>query len=190
MAKQLDRILVVDIECTCWEGNPRPGQTSEIIEVGVCLLDPRTGQRDEQESLLVRPTTSTVSAFCTRLTTLTQEQLEREGVSYMDACNWLRKKWMGHRRTWASWGDFDRRVFLEQCQARGVPYPFGPTHLNVKNLFALMRGEERELGLPQALERLGIPFEGTLHRGHDDAWNIAGVLATLLRSCPSPPGSS
>ena len=39
MARKLDRILVVDIEATCWEGNPPPGQTSEIIEIGLCVLD-------------------------------------------------------------------------------------------------------------------------------------------------------
>lgn len=179
MAKQLDQVLVVDIESTCWEGDPRPGQVSEIIEVGVCLLDPRSGERSGRESLLVRPTSSTVSAFCTRLTTLTQEQVDR-GVSFMDACNWLRKKWMGQRRTWASWGDYDRRMFERQCREREVPYPFGPTHLNVKNLFALRHHLEREIGLEGSLERLGLAFEGTPHRGHDDAWNIAAVLGTLL----------
>ena len=37
MARKLDRILVVDIEATCWEGNPPPGQTSEIIEIGTFM---------------------------------------------------------------------------------------------------------------------------------------------------------
>ena len=39
MARKLDRILVVDVEATCWEGDPPPGQTSEIIEIGLCVLD-------------------------------------------------------------------------------------------------------------------------------------------------------
>jgi inhibitor of KinA sporulation pathway (predicted exonuclease) len=34
--------------------------------------------------------------------------------------------------------------------------------------------------MPQALEMLGIKLEGTHHRGHDDAWNIAGILTMLL----------
>lgn len=29
MARKLDQILVIDVEATCWEGNPPPGQTSE-----------------------------------------------------------------------------------------------------------------------------------------------------------------
>jgi inhibitor of KinA sporulation pathway (predicted exonuclease) len=34
--------------------------------------------------------------------------------------------------------------------------------------------------MAQALEMLGLPLEGTHHRGDDDAWNIAGILANLL----------
>ncbi len=30
MARKLDQILVVDVEATCWEGQPPPGQESEI----------------------------------------------------------------------------------------------------------------------------------------------------------------
>ena len=31
MARNLDRILVMDVEATCWEGDPPPGQISEIF---------------------------------------------------------------------------------------------------------------------------------------------------------------
>ena len=31
MARKLDRILVVDVEATCWEGDPPPGQIREIL---------------------------------------------------------------------------------------------------------------------------------------------------------------
>jgi inhibitor of KinA sporulation pathway (predicted exonuclease) len=31
-----------------------------------------------------------------------------------------------------------------------------------------------------APDHLGLPLEGTHHRGVDDAWNIAGILSPLL----------
>ena len=34
--------------------------------------------------------------------------------------------------------------------------------------------------MARALEMLALPLEGTHHRGADDAWNIAGILARLL----------
>jgi inhibitor of KinA sporulation pathway (predicted exonuclease) len=50
----------------------------------------------------------------------------------------------------------------------------------VKNLFALQNGLEKEVGLQKATALLGLPFEGTIHRGMDDAWNIAAVLDKVL----------
>jgi len=76
MARKLDRILVIDVEATCWEGNPPPGQTSEIIEIGLCMLDVPTLTRAEQRTIIVRPVCSRVSAYCTQLTTLTQADSE------------------------------------------------------------------------------------------------------------------
>lgn len=45
MARKLDYIVVVDIEATCWEGKVPEGMSSDIIEVGVCLLDVNSGER-------------------------------------------------------------------------------------------------------------------------------------------------
>lgn len=51
----LDRIVVVDIEATCWEDGPPPGQTNDIIEVGVALLDVASLTVGDKHSILVRP---------------------------------------------------------------------------------------------------------------------------------------
>jgi inhibitor of KinA sporulation pathway (predicted exonuclease) len=179
MAKRLDQILVIDVEATCWEGAPPAGQQNEIIEIGICTIDVRRRQREERESILVRPQRSRVSPFCTQLTTLTQEDVEG-GISFEEACRLLLRKYQGDQRTFASYGDYDRNQFERQCRSFGVKYPFGPTHLNVKNLFALHRGLHHEVGMEAALELLGLPLEGTHHRGGDDAWNIAAILLALL----------
>jgi inhibitor of KinA sporulation pathway (predicted exonuclease) len=173
---KLDRVLVVDVEATCWDGDPPPGETSEIIEVGVCELDVASGERLTKRSILVRPERSSVSAFCTSLTTLTPEQVAG-GVSYAEACRLLRKDFRSRDRVWASFGDYDRKQFERQGD-----YPFGPRHLNVKSLFALTRALPREVGLAQALDLAGLPLEGTHHRGDDDAWNIAALLGGILRA--------
>ena len=40
MSIRKDKLLVVDLEATCWEGYNAPaGQKNEILEIGVCLLD-------------------------------------------------------------------------------------------------------------------------------------------------------
>ncbi len=179
MSRKLDRIIVVDVEATCWESSPPPGQENEIIEIGICTLEVESGKRLEKESILVKPDRSRVSEFCTKLTTLTQEQVEK-GIPFAEACGILQKKYLARERVWASYGDYDRAQFERQCQYQKKLYPFGTRHLNVKTLFALIRALPREVGMAQALEMLDIPLEGTHHRGGDDAWNIAAILAKLL----------
>ncbi len=179
MAGKLDRIIVVDLEATCWDGPTPEDQESEIIEVGVCVLDVKTGERSDKQSIIVKPERSTVSAFCTDLTTLTQADVDK-GVSFEHACQILRRKFRVRDRTWASYGDYDRRQFERQCEDTGIKYPFSSTHINVKNMLAVLHGLHREVGLAQAMEIMKLPLEGTHHRGHDDAWNIAALLAKML----------
>lgn len=179
MARRLDRILVVDIESTCWEKAPPPGETSDIIEIGICELDVTRLERLGKRSILVRPTRSEVSEFCSQLTTITSEMV-RDAPSLADAVKTLRDEYGSRDRLWASWGDYDRRQFERVCKDLGVSYPFGQSHLNVKSLFAVTLGLRREVGMEQACSILGRSLEGTHHRGHDDAWNIAGILAELL----------
>ena len=109
----------------------------------------------------------------------TQEQVDR-GISLMEACEILRREYKARDRVWASFGDYDRSQFQKECEDARMPYPFGPRHLNVKTLFGLSRGLPHEVGMSEALGLMGVPLEGTHHRGDDDAWNIAGILATLL----------
>jgi inhibitor of KinA sporulation pathway (predicted exonuclease) len=176
----LSEILVIDVEATCWRGAPPPGEQSEIIEIGACLLDPKSGERSERESLLVRPQCSTVSDFCTELTTLTQEQVD-SGLPFAEACALLQSRYRSSQRVWASYGDYDRKQFQRQCTASAVAYPFTREHLNVKAAFARLERLPKPVGMAGALKRLQLPLEGTHHRGGDDAWNIAAILGYLLK---------
>lgn len=179
MTKRLDQILVIDIECTCWDGTPPPHEQTEVIEIGVCRLDVTTLARLEKRSLLVRPERSHLSEFCRKLTTISPEMLA-DALTFSQACQVLRDEYDSARRVWASYGDYDRIQMEKQCEDWKVKYPFSPTHWNVKNLLALWAKWPRELGLAQALAYLDLPLEGTHHRGHDDAWNTAAILAMLI----------
>ncbi len=180
MAKKLDKIVVVDIEATCWEGKNPDGMENDIIEVGVCLLDVHTGEITNNQGILVKPERSTISPFCTQLTTITPEMVENEGVSFQEALRILKNEYESQSRCWASFGAYDMNQFKRQCEALGRGYPFGPSHINVKTTFALKKKLAREQGMAGALELLNIPLEGTHHRGVDDAKNIAKILWWIL----------
>lgn len=180
MARRLDRVLVIDVESTCWEGPPPRGQISEIIEIGLCVVDVERLTRLEKRAILVRPQVSQVSDFCTRLTTITPE-LAATGMTLEQSLSLLRHEYLCDDRVFASWGDYDRNQFHRNCDYFRLKYPFGPTHWNVKTLFAIAHALPRETGIDTACDMLGQPLEGTHHRGVDDAWNIAGILCHLLR---------
>lgn len=177
--RHTDHLLnVVDVEATCWDGQPPPGQVSEIIEIGLTVVDLGAGRRLAKHRLLVRPARSEVSPFCTELTGLTQAEVD-SGLPFAEACRVLAAEHRTGSLPWASWGDYDRDQFTRQCRATGAQYPFGQRHTNAKVAFTASYGLRRRPGMAQALEVAGLPLEGRHHRGDDDAWNIAALVLEL-----------
>ena len=180
MAKRLDRVLVIDVESTCWDRKPPRGQISEIIEIGLCTVDLATLERRDKRCIMVKPQRSRISEFCNELTGITDDMVENAG-DLKEAVAILRDEFRSRERLFASWGDYDRGQFQRNCEHYGLEYPFGPTHLNIKNLFSIAYGISRELGIDAALQRVGLQLEGRHHRGVDDAWNIAKLLCLILK---------
>ncbi|MFD7026925.1 exonuclease domain-containing protein [Streptomyces sp. NPDC059917] len=174
-----ERLLnVVDVEATCWAGGTPPGAVSEIIEIGLTVVDLAAGERLARHRILVRPVRSRVSAFCTELTGLTQDEVDA-GLGFAEACRLLAKEHRAGVRPWASWGDYDRHQFTRQCAATRTPYPFGRHHTNAKAAFTGAHALRKRPGMARALEIAGLPLEGRHHRGEDDAWNIAALVLHL-----------
>ncbi|GAB3932115.1 3'-5' exonuclease [Kribbella albertanoniae] len=169
---------VIDVEATCWEGEPPPGMDNEIIEIGLATIEVDSWRRVGKHQILVRPERSEISPFCTELTGLTADVVST-GVSFAEACELLTSQYGAAERVWMSWGDYDRKQFERQCEATGVGYPFGPVHVNAKARFAEVRGTKRRPGMSRALELAGLPLEGRHHSGMDDAWNIAALIVQL-----------
>ncbi len=175
-----NKIIVIDIEATCWNGKVPPGQVNEIIEFGICELNTETGEITKNKGILVKPERSEVSPFCTELTTITQDLLDKEGISFKEACMQIREDYNAKEFAWASYGAYDIKMIQNQCKIRGEEYPLSQEHINVKELFTEVKGLRRKVGMKGALHILDIPLEGTHHRGVDDAKNIAKVLHWCL----------
>ena len=177
-----DKIIIIDLEATCWQSTVPQGQQNEIIEIGLAVLDTNTGEISKNKGILIKPQRSTVSLFCTELTTITQELLDKNGVSFEDAVNQLIDEYNPDLYTWASYGQYDLNMLKKQCKSFGVPYPMGDEHINVKEYFAEKYGLVKATGMNGALHMLNIPLEGTHHRGIDDAKNIAKILNWCLKN--------
>lgn len=179
MAIETGKLIVVDLELTCWD-DPSRARDMEIIEIGLCVFDGRTGEIGRKSSTLVRPNLLEISDRCHRITGLTAERLKREGVPLDEALNRLRKAYPFSKSGWAAWGEGDRRRVSSECAAKGVSYPFADAYLNVAQLHALFARNARRVSLEEALGQLGMEFKGRPHSGADDAWNTARVLRGIL----------
>jgi len=175
--RDLSTLLVIDLEETCFEGIAPPNPDAEIIEIGLAVLDMPSRQIVEQRSIIVKPEHSLVSEFCTSLTSLTQEEVDK-GITLAAACKILKKEYLSRDRNWSSYGAYDQRAFRRECGQKGIAYPFGIIHLDIKGFFELKYQEK--LSLTDAMYKCGLEFEGRAHRGVVDAYNTARLLLTLL----------
>jgi len=181
--KSLKRVLVIDVEATCWKSqkDTPDNESSEIIQIGAVLVDAEQLVRIDKRRIYVKPERSRISDFCSRLTGITEKDVAN-GVSFESACEQLRTDFKSKEIPWASYGDYDRHQFIKQTNGA---IPFGSRHINVKTLAGLALGEQHELGMDEALSKLNLELEGRHHDAADDAWNIAKIFIHLMKKCRS-----
>ena len=176
-----DKVIIIDIEATCWEKGQTPENPKrEIIEIGICKLNMSDGSIEDKRSYFIKPTQSEVSEYCTQLTGITSEKLEKEGISFKEACSNIKNRYNSLQRTYAGYGGFDKLIIERQCKEFDVKFPFSETYLDIKVLISLMIGE-KPIGLLKELRARNIEFEGNTHNGADDAFNTAKLLYHVLK---------
>lgn len=192
MGTNLDRILVVDVEATCWETREEQGdRPNEVIEIGIVELRLKTGDCSLPTSYLIKPQFTEISAFCTHLTGWKPEDFVDAGT-VTDTLAAIKSDFgIQQDDMWCSYGEFDRKKL--GCEGRsslgglyGVrrhenPFAFMRTHFNIKTLFAIKFGLRNEVSMDAALRIANLELEGRHHNGADDAFNIAKLARKTLR---------
>jgi len=172
-----DYYLIVDLEATCSDVGEVPRHEMEIIEIGAVLQSAETFEVESEFQTFVRPVRQPVlTDFCTDLTGITQADVAG-APPFRDAIESL-TAWTAPfgDALFCSWGDYDHHQFLQDCDLHRVAYPFRSGHLNLKAEFARTIGTRRRFGIGDALRHLGLTFEGSPHRGLDDARNVARIV--------------
>lgn len=180
------QVMVLDIEATCFE--PPEGTRNEIIEFGYATVSLDDLSKEyivvgSGISIPIKPRSSYVSQFCTELTGWSAKELDDIGVGINVAWDRIKEVWrtpLTRYRVWVSWGMYDYNMIMEESSriGRAMPLP-RPFHLNLKTLYAVMRGV-KPMSVGAALEREGINFVGRPHRGSDDAYNSAVLYCKLM----------
>ena len=154
----------------------------EIIEIGAVILKEHTFEIISEFSSFVRPIEQpTLSEFCSNLTSIQQEDVDKADdfkVVFKRFLNWIGPD----RFTLCSWGNYDLEQFKADCERHKIPFPKSfNQHINLKKEFASQRKIKR-CGMMKALNILQIAHEGKHHRAIDDARNIAKTAKIILAS--------
>ena len=187
---QFSKMMVVDLECTCFqdEDYDKPkgwtaNDNQEITEIGASIVDLPALKILDTKSFLVQPE-GPMGMFCKELTTLTYEDVQNRPTLFgvlEELRAWAKgNKFDIQSMPWGSWGDYDRVQLFRECARKGLKYPFGRSHFSIKGLYSMLTGQGKGFGVSKALAQIGWDFEGTPHRGVDDARMTAKILLYLL----------
>lgn len=179
--KDYNYYLVVDLEATCCDRDSIARSHMEVIEIGAVMVHPESLTIIDEFQSFIKPIRHPIlTDFCKSLTSISQTQVDR-APTYPEAIALL-KKWLSpySNGVFGSWGDFDRKQFQQDSNFHKLPFPIAYPHVNLKQLFSDNQGLEKRHGMAQALQLVGLPLEGTHHRGIDDARNIAKLLPYML----------
>lgn len=173
--------IIFDLEATCWPGSP-PDRTREIIEIGAVKLN-AYGEVKGQYRRFVKPVVHPLlSHFCTELTSITQQDVQRASGFEEVLEDWL--DWMGYYDgddyLLASWGGSDQRLLRNDCKLHKLEDDWTDAFINLKEQYRVMKKLREPVGLKKALDREGFEFEGTHHRALDDAANLAQIFVKYL----------
>ena len=191
MGAELNYAFVVDVEATCWETREEQGtKPNEVIEIGICVLELKTGKILDPSGYVIKPRHTEVSPFCTALTGWTQADVDA-AADIVDTLPAIIKDYgITKNHVWFSCGEYDRVKLgsdgggslgaLYGVKRADNPFAYMRSHVNIKTLFAMKHKLPREKGMESMLNIMGEKLEGRHHNGMDDACNIAKIVRHVL----------
>jgi 3'-5' exoribonuclease 1 len=173
------RIVVFDVEATCWKERVF-SRNKEIIEIGaVLLLRDRAHSRWPEFQTFVRPRRlPRLSSFCRELTGITQENVDA-APTFPEALR-LFLEWSQplEQVVLATWSRYDLWQLDLDLEAHGLP-KFAIPLLDVKKLAARIVGTKSFEQTARELDPEGVALPS--HRAIADARRTARILNRLLR---------
>ncbi|MCK5016467.1 MAG: exonuclease domain-containing protein [Candidatus Peribacteraceae bacterium] len=171
-----DNYIVFDLEASCWLGRPPKGH-NEVIEIGAVKYNREMKIVDEFQAFVKPATSDKLSEFCKDLTHITQEDVDKAD-SFRDVIVRF-QRWITDDGTkkyiLLSWGKYDKNQLGKDCVLHNLDSEWLKYHINIKGKFSHVPGKKKP-GMIKALKILGLEFEGTHHRGIDDARNLGRIF--------------
>jgi 3'-5' exoribonuclease 1 len=188
--------IIIDFEATC-EKDMKFEYENEIIEFPAILLDTTTNQIVSIFHSYVRPTKNpTLTSYCIELTGIQQQQVDQSEdfvTVYREFERWIERYQLNPTRegntAFITDGPWDLRDFLrKQCDISGMkPATWFNHWVNLRRGFRYFYFYKKNLpvssesfNIDTMLKRLGWTFEGRMHSGLHDSFNITRIVQRMI----------
>jgi inhibitor of KinA sporulation pathway (predicted exonuclease) len=185
------KAVVFDLEFTAWEGSvanrwSRPGEFTELVQIGALKVDARSFAVEGEMNLLVRPRFNPVlSDYFATLTGITNDELAARGVDFVDA--------------YAAFLDFsdgapivafgrDDLIFMDNLKLYGIhdARPL-PPYVNLVPWLIANGIDPKGKNACDVGPLAGVAFEGQKHNALADAYSVlSGIKALVERGAKNP----
>lgn len=171
--------IIFDLEATCEDRNINPYWDNETIEIGAVKVN--NNKIIDSISIFIKPIENPIlTDFCKNLTHISQEDVDN-GISFVEALN-IFVQWATSNGTeeaiYCSWGYYDKGQIKKDCLRHNIFSEFiDNRHISIKHQYSeVIYNTNNYYGVSKALRRENLSFDGTPHRGIDDAKNIAKIF--------------
>lgn len=181
--------VVFDLEFTAWEGSMatrwlRPGEYTEIVQIGAVKVDAAFAVLDTFE-ILVRPRLNPeLSSYFERLTGISNADLAARGVDFAEAYRAFLA--FGAGLPIIAFGR-DDLIFADNFRLYGMTDASPPPYLNAVSWYAAQGIDLTGLHACDAGPAAGVPFEGHTHNALHDALSVAAGFRALIARGARPP---
>ena len=179
-----ETIVLYDTEYTTWEGAQErkwsgPNEFKELVQIGAIHFNTKTLKETDSLLLYLRPVKNPIlSDYFTKLTHITQEDIETRGTTFGDAVDTF-ARWIGKTPCYA-YGR-DKEVFDIDYVLYGMENPLSNTQFfDIREIFKSAGIDTKKFMSSTIIEAFG---KANPSRGHDalnDARGIAYALTELM----------
>jgi len=183
--------VIFDLEFTAWEGSmasrwTRPGEHTEVVQIGAVKIDAHTLKEADTFEMLVRPRVNPVlSDYLVELTGITNEAMARRSVDFIIAYRAF-LDFVGDAVTFAH--GRDDLILLGNLKLYGWEKSLSlPRYSNAVSWFAEQGIDLAGKRACDVAEAAGATFEGHKHDALADARGVAAGFRVLIENCaPNP----
>lgn len=185
------RAVVFDLEFTAWEGSvahrwSRPGEFTELVQIGAVLVDAQSFAVVREMNLLVKPRLNPVlSDYLVQLTGITNAELAARGVDFADAYRTFLDFAGGARIAAFGRDDLIFEANLALYGMRGEPAL--PPYTNIVPWLIENGIDPKGKNACDVGPLAGVSFKGQKHNALADSYSVlSGIAALVARGARNP----